>query len=441
MNKKNISFAGIVISFITIFLACSGPASPGMKPEPEPKITHTVHFNSNGGSRVANQMVPENENAAIPVDPVRYPSAGLYEGNEISIHDYFPVFRGWYNEEELWDFNTIITEDITLTAKWNYDSSKVPVKAASDYDFEELIDYANAVPKPYVLILDTDVTVSTQTLSQKGLNLIIMGTCEEKKIILSSQSAQGILFDIGKKGITGIQLTLGKNITLVGKKGNTSPLIIVQEGSHFIMQEGSKITGNHSLAAFSDKDSAGSTVLVKFANFTMKGGEITGNSNNYKDFKGGIVFITNGSKFNMEGGSIIGEKNDIGNSDVSVFFDTNQTHMALSFTLSGNAQIKSINMGINYNSTVYLPSVLVAPGFTGSGIEISLHSNTDKLSDSINNWINKPVLKGSSTKLTTDVIDKFRLSYFYCNKGEQQYIPKYYILSKNAATIGNLVKI
>lgn len=71
-----------------------------------PIVTHTVTFNSDGGSEVASQTVEDGVTATRPADPTKT--------------DY--TFGGWFKEDTLtteWDFdNDKVTEDITLYAKW-----------------------------------------------------------------------------------------------------------------------------------------------------------------------------------------------------------------------------------------------------------------------------------------------------------------------------------
>ncbi|MBR4461089.1 MAG: Ig-like domain-containing protein, partial [Erysipelotrichaceae bacterium] len=64
---------------------------------------YTVHFDSDGGSYVADQYVSEGQKATRPQDPTK-------EGYE---------FLGWYLNDSLFDFDTIIDQSITLKAKWN----------------------------------------------------------------------------------------------------------------------------------------------------------------------------------------------------------------------------------------------------------------------------------------------------------------------------------
>lgn len=69
-------------------------------------IAYTVTFETNGGSTIEAQLVPEGTFATKPA------TAPTKEGN---------LFEGWYTEQtmtNLFDFYTPITKDITLYAKW-----------------------------------------------------------------------------------------------------------------------------------------------------------------------------------------------------------------------------------------------------------------------------------------------------------------------------------
>ena len=71
-------------------------------PEPE---THTVTFNSNGGSAVISQTVIDGDTASEPQVPTK---AGY-------------IFDCWCSDAELtteYDFNDPVVSDITLYAKW-----------------------------------------------------------------------------------------------------------------------------------------------------------------------------------------------------------------------------------------------------------------------------------------------------------------------------------
>lgn len=68
--------------------------------------TYSVEFDTNGGSYIKYQTITEGEKATKPVDPIK-------DGS---------VFMGWYLDSSLagneFDFNTPITTNITLHAKW-----------------------------------------------------------------------------------------------------------------------------------------------------------------------------------------------------------------------------------------------------------------------------------------------------------------------------------
>ena len=67
--------------------------------------TYTVTFDSDGGSAVASQTVISGEKAVEPKDPTK-------DGY---------TFGGWYSDAELttsYDFDTVVTEDVDLYAKW-----------------------------------------------------------------------------------------------------------------------------------------------------------------------------------------------------------------------------------------------------------------------------------------------------------------------------------
>ncbi|MDR1175656.1 MAG: hypothetical protein LBK83_09350 [Treponema sp.] len=153
----------------------------------------------------------------------------------------------------------------------------------------------------YTFILNSDETVAPRTLSysDKTVNITILGGVAERTISLSSN---GQLFTVG----SGVTLTLGDNITLRGRSGNTSALVLVDSGSTLEMKSGSKISGNSHTASGSYFVYGGG-VYVSGGTFTMSGGEISGNSvfgASFQDYGGG-VYVDSGT-FTMNGGEISG---------------------------------------------------------------------------------------------------------------------------------------
>ena len=82
----------------------------------EPEISrYTVKFDTDGGSLVDSQQVEKGEKVSKPEDPKKSSSEGEYE------------FLGWYYGNVQWDFdNDVVTQDITLTAKWKKTESYTP---------------------------------------------------------------------------------------------------------------------------------------------------------------------------------------------------------------------------------------------------------------------------------------------------------------------------
>ena len=94
-------------------------------------IAYTVTFETNGGSAIEAQLVPEGTFATKPA------TAPTKEGN---------LFEGWYTEQtmtNLFDFYTPITKDITLYAKW-MDISSITYTDLTNL-FREAENLANSI--------------------------------------------------------------------------------------------------------------------------------------------------------------------------------------------------------------------------------------------------------------------------------------------------------
>lgn len=93
---------------------------------------YTVTFQSEGGSEVASQ-IRANTPAARPADPTK-------EGY---------TFIGWYNGESEWDFETPVTADLTLTAKWQLNQYTITFKLENGgQDIVIKQDYGTAITAP-----------------------------------------------------------------------------------------------------------------------------------------------------------------------------------------------------------------------------------------------------------------------------------------------------
>ena len=85
---------------------------------------YTVKFNSDGGTSVTSQKVKPNEKATEP--------------DAITKNGY--IFDGWYLNNNKFDFNTVITKNITLVAKWTEDPNVKRYIVTFDTDGGNSID-------------------------------------------------------------------------------------------------------------------------------------------------------------------------------------------------------------------------------------------------------------------------------------------------------------
>ena len=102
--KKRILLLGILVAALNL-TACGGG---GNNEEGGGGSSHTVTFDSNGGSEVASQTVAHKGKATKPANPTKVdPVRGEY------------TFLDWRNGEDLWSFDSDkVLKDITLTARW-----------------------------------------------------------------------------------------------------------------------------------------------------------------------------------------------------------------------------------------------------------------------------------------------------------------------------------
>ena len=117
-----------------VFIAAGGrfTQSPGAQITGEVIGAYTVTFQSEGGSEVASQ-IRANTPADRPADPTK-------EGY---------TFIGWYNGESEWDFETPVTADLTLTAKWQVNQYTITFKPENGgQDIVIKQDYGTAITAP-----------------------------------------------------------------------------------------------------------------------------------------------------------------------------------------------------------------------------------------------------------------------------------------------------
>jgi hypothetical protein len=403
-GTQGLWFCAITLALIAAIAACdNGMTSGSGGGSSSPNGPFTVTFIYDNGDANTTRSVAKGDTVDKPTtDPVKIftPVAGLYQ--EALPAEY--TFEGWYNGNEEWDFdNDTVEAKITLKAKWGEVPGAINVSSqAGNNIVAKAIAYIkdNAVPvNEYTLLLNADVNCAPQTLDVDDVKLTIEGIGGERKINLSEQ---GILFNAGGEGKTGIELILGDNVTLVGRGtgGGAGNLVVkAANGAKITMLEGSKITGNTSNSAAY----YGAAVYVSGGEFIMEGGAVTGNTGAYSgsNLNVGGVMVAESGKFTMEGGSVSGNVGTCGD----VYISPN----AVSFTLSGNAAIGNLTLGANSARNA---SVNVASELTGGSIKLNLRGSDPVISANIGYWRDKPVLKGASYVLTADDVEKFTLGNF-----------------------------
>ena len=110
---------------------------------------YTITFDSNGGSKVDNQVITANDKATKPLDPTR-------EGH---------TFIGWELNGQIYDFNRIVTSNITLKAKWK---AIVPVIETYFYNSQSTTEPENEcialkTSDNKVIVIDTANDKSEET--------------------------------------------------------------------------------------------------------------------------------------------------------------------------------------------------------------------------------------------------------------------------------------
>ena len=351
----------------------------------------TVTFDSDGGSAVPSQKNIFEDNwvrrpETVPTKPIQgldfaaETTAGLYRNAY--------QFDGWYLENELYDFDTPVTTNFTLKARW----SNPPVSVTGTNDVvTNAVNYINAEPGGYTLLLDADVTVTTAQYLRGNINLTLMGITSARTITFDGTTDRLFYLINGRN-----TLTLGNNITLKGKPKNSSgnaqsnvPLLQVTANNTLIMKVGSRIEGH--VANFP----ASALLLLKDAFFFMEGGTITGNENTSLSWRpnDSAAVQVNGT-FVMSGGSITNNTGTDGAADLG-------TNSAQSIILSGNAQIGGFH-------------ILTTPGTANAGdrrlfIEVgspnvrigklSLGYSTDTPATTTttarDHWVNQMVIKAA----------------------------------------------
>jgi len=254
-----------IVSFLLV--ACDN----GSDSTPDPDI-FTVTFNSNGGSAVPSQGVPDGGKAAKP--------KGVSQQVNFAL-------EGWYIDnntfENKWNFDIdTVIENITLYARW---------QAVSPLDYEDFGP----------MLVTTTYTVANAAHWKNTVEAISNGGDDKAYIIniTGNFSVEGESYNNYTFGeINDVTVSLrsdGKTITLSGDEGNIK--LLKMGNSQNLIIRSVNLKGYNSYNTI--------LVYVDEGNFTMHGGEISRINSSELSSESDGVYINKGT-FTMHNGKISG---------------------------------------------------------------------------------------------------------------------------------------
>lgn len=125
MKKVFIAVIALLVmaTFAFAFAACGAEQPDGDEDYEQREGYYTVIFDTDGGSAIARQYVAAGGKAERPSeDPTK-------STEKIGTTTYIYEFDGWYVGDDEYDFDSEITQNITIKAKWKVDGygSDLPI--------------------------------------------------------------------------------------------------------------------------------------------------------------------------------------------------------------------------------------------------------------------------------------------------------------------------
>lgn len=177
--------------------------------------TYRVTFDSNGGSIVREQLVTEGEKATKPQDPTK-------DGH---------IFKGWYLNDEEFNFDKEINENIEINAKWEKEEEKKT---------EEKPKEEKPKTKKYTITFNSNggSSINSQTV-EEGQKAQVPGNPTRDGFEFTGWTLNGNAYDFNTEVKGNITLTatwkeIVKNnytVTFDSKGGSAVSPITVQEGN------------------------------------------------------------------------------------------------------------------------------------------------------------------------------------------------------------------
>ena len=228
----------------------------------------TVNYKVNGED-YAVQILRSGSFATRPIEPTK-------TGYE---------FDDWFvSDGTKWDYNTAVTENITLTG-----SLYIPVTSETELRAALADDTADVIR----LTKDIDISSSLTVLRKVTLDL--------NGYVLKMTGSGSVIIIDNKSGITGDLTLIDSNPTAEHKfkVNGAEPWVLDNSGTETVY--GGIITGGTGSRIFFSNGVEGGGVIIGSGALTMNGGNIVGCIAN----RGGGLFLSDGS-FTMNAGSIVG---------------------------------------------------------------------------------------------------------------------------------------
>ena len=346
-KTKNPKVIGLFLALSLLTALVIGCDKNGTEPY-NPAEMVTVSFDTAGGAPIDPVRVQLGQRIAVPDVTLsktgRPQFQGLFHAPDTDWGLW--TLNGWLFGETPWNFDHPVLSDITLTARWESPQGPIDLSALQGTIVNRAFEYAVDNPGRYYLFLSSNVAVEylipgfvAESLEGDGVSLTIIGLREERTIrpatIREGDNTSGTLFFV----IMGSELIIGENITLA-KTGNTNAaMVLVDSDAHFVMLPGSRITANHAIIPPIVFQSGSAVIVGRDGFFTMKGGEITGNTvQRFGNAAGGLL-VMEGGTVDLQGGSIHGN---------GPYFDVHipagTINNSVNFSMSGDAHVGILNL-------------------------------------------------------------------------------------------------
>ena len=345
----------------------------------------TVKFDSNGGTIVENQTITKGEKATRPSDPIK-------EGY---------TFDGWYldlNDASEYDFNSEVTKDITLEAKWEVATGgeveekpeEKPEEKACKLTCEEGYELVNGDSEDCKCQKKV-VGVSSISLSQTNITLLVgesttvtatvnPSNAENKTITWKSSNANVATVKNGK--ITAVAVGNATITVTAGGKSNTINVAVTTQNLINLSAALNSISAKNITNGGTDINySANGCTITNTANVPSNGNTVIANgvvTKVYRDVNAGTIQST----YNVVCGVEAGTKTVTHTVAASSYTYTSSLQAAMGLYVISVSGATDYTINVNGTPVKYLASV------GGAQVGTAIHTVGSTYSMTLNNDVN-----------------------------------------------------